>query len=328
MSVDPIEPIRFRDASVDEVDLRAGELIRKLGDPVLPSAAAMAAIEAGLHARAQTHGGRRRRLLTWAVATAAMLFGVTLGAAASGWIGARPRIRPAEPSPAAPAHVPPPVRHRPRPQEIAAPPAEEAPVVLPDPEVAPPAHVRRLAASERSPKKELQAADPPPEDPMSPESRALGAALRKLRLEKDPRGALAVLDDGRSLLSAGTLAAEAGLVRVEALIALGDQGAALAFLDGLAIEASPRRRALLVLRGELRAAADRCGDAVGDLAAADSGGRDDTIAERALYARASCASRLGDDAVARRALEEHRARFPEGAHAAQAESALRALQQR
>jgi Flp pilus assembly protein TadD len=155
------------------------------------------------------------------------------------------------------------------------------------------------------------------------ESRALGIAIKKLRQDHDPRGAMAALDRYSRGFPNGRLAAEGGLVRVEALLALGERGAALRLLDDLPIDESPRARQLLVLRGELRATADRCSDALRDLGRGLSLVPHDAVDERALFARASCLDRLHRPAEARRDLESYRIHFPTGAHAAEVAARLR-----
>ena len=64
-------------------EARAAELVQKMGEPDLPSDERMAAIRSRIVLR---RGSRRaRRSLTWALVTAALLVGATLGAAARGW---------------------------------------------------------------------------------------------------------------------------------------------------------------------------------------------------------------------------------------------------
>ena len=152
----------------------------------------------------------------------------------------------------------------------------------------------------------------------------LATAIRKLRREGDARGALAALDEYAASFPGGELSAEADLVRVEALLAVGERGAALRLLDERA-DANPRARQALLVRGELRAAAGRCGEAAGDLGRVLASSRGDALDERALYARASCLSRLHDFSAARRDLDTYLAQFPAGPHAVEVAQTLRAL---
>ena len=71
---------------------------------------------------------------------------------------------------------------------------------------------------------------------LAEESRLLTLALRKLRQDNDPAGALVTLDEhARRFGPAGALAAEADTARVEALLRLGRHADALVRLEGLAL---------------------------------------------------------------------------------------------
>ena len=156
----------------------------------------------------------------------------------------------------------------------------------------------------------------------SEEARLLGVAIRRLRRDRDARGALSALDERAREFPRGELGAEADLVRVEALLALDNRDAALHLLDGRELTAGPRARQALALRGELRAEAGRCAEAVADLERAIGASSDDNLAERGLFARASCLSRLHQYPEARRDLEAYLRRFPNGPRAASATEAL------
>jgi hypothetical protein len=151
----------------------------------------------------------------------------------------------------------------------------------------------------------------------------VGGALRRLRERDDAAGALALLDERDARFGgAGLLGDEARSTRVEALLRLGEHARALALLDAAAPRPTGRGRALLVTRGELRAAAGRCREAVADFALLADGATDDEPAARALYGRAACRGRLGEGDAARADLEEYLARFPAGRDAARARAAL------
>ena len=138
--------------------------------------------------------------------------------------------------------------------------------------------------------------------------------------------ALDTLEQYRTSFPDGRLRAEAGLIRVEALLALEDRAAALRLLDGdAALGQGPRARELLVLRGELRASANRCAEVVGDLGRSLSATPQDAVDERALFARASCLSRLHQFDADRNDLEQYQAHFPTGSNAAVAASLLQSL---
>ena len=156
------------------------------------------------------------------------------------------------------------------------------------------------------------------------ESALLGAAMHRLRERDDAAGALALLDehDGR-FGKTGPLSREANTTRIEALLRLGRFPGALALLDAIALRPTGHARDLLATRGELRAEAARCPEALSDFEALlekDPG--HDLVAERALYGRAACRARLGESADARRDLEAYLARFPQGRYAARARAAL------
>jgi hypothetical protein len=157
------------------------------------------------------------------------------------------------------------------------------------------------------------------------EARLLASALRRLREEDDPAGALALLDEHtRRFGDAGPLADEARTTRIEAWLRSGDRGSALAALDTLMLRPWGRARALRAARADLRAEAGRCAEALTDFEAllASDAAAGDAIAERALFGRASCLARQGDADAARADLERYLARFPGGANAERARAAL------
>jgi TolA-binding protein len=154
------------------------------------------------------------------------------------------------------------------------------------------------------------------------ESRLLTTALHLLRQQHDARSALSALDEYSKRFPNGTLAREATLARIDALLELDDRESALEILDRARLTELPRARELAVLRGELRGAAGRCSQAVTDLGSTLDGSGD-VLEERALWARASCRSRLGDSAGARADLGQIIARFPQGTFATKARQALR-----
>jgi hypothetical protein len=165
-------------------------------------------------------------------------------------------------------------------------------------------------------------APPPAPSSMAEESRLLTAALHLLRQQHDARSALSALDEYSRRFPSGTLAREATLARIDALLELDDRKSALEILDRTRLTELPRARELAVLRGELRGASGRCGQAVTDLGAALDGSGD-ALEERALWGRASCRSRSGDSPGARADLGQIITRFPQGNFATKARQALR-----
>jgi hypothetical protein len=154
---------------------------------------------------------------------------------------------------------------------------------------------------------------------MRAEARLIAAALEAMRHRESAGRALQLLDGYDRQFPRGALRAEARLARLDALLLLRRRPEALLLLDGLpaaALQDGPRAPELRLLRGELRAEAGRCGEALGDFsvllwpqaAAAPRA----SLQERALYGRASCRSRLGDAPAARADLREYLARFPDG----------------
>ena len=133
-------------------------------------------------------------------------------------------------------------------------------------------------------------------------------AIRALRVDGSPESALALLDRHATLLSKSPYGHEALLVRVDALLALKREGELLRLLDGSALADGAASRTLLVTRGKLRAAANRCADAVSDFdrVLAEAGRAD----VQALLGRASCREKLGDGAGARADRARYRWDFP------------------
>jgi Flp pilus assembly protein TadD len=136
----------------------------------------------------------------------------------------------------------------------------------------------------------------------------LGEAVHLLRVEHTPEAALALLDRHATELTQRKLGHEALILRVEALLALGRQEQVLRLLDSAALSDVAASHSLLVTRGKLRAAVNRCADGVGDfnLVLAESRKPE----REALFGRAICHKQLGDMAGARTDLERYRREFP------------------
>jgi TolA-binding protein len=147
--------------------------------------------------------------------------------------------------------------------------------------------------------------------PIAQESQLLASALQKLRQEHDAQGALAVIRDYQVRFPNGALKTEAALVRLDALMASGGKSQALAALDEFDI-AGPRAAELWTTRGELRANAGRCPEAIADFDRALARSAKGRLEERALYWRASCQSRLGQRTLAQASFEQYLARYPAG----------------
>jgi hypothetical protein len=294
------------------------------------SAAALAGVRDRI-APAERARPRRRWALRMAVGIALFLSGggvVMSATLLGGWSPFR-RARELPPARPVSADVPG-ARHAARASATRAPSTVEAPPpVAASPQV-PARRARALepvASPERTAPPDLappSAAEPARQSAIAEESALIGAALRRLREADDAAGALALLDDHDVRFgSTGALANEAATTRVEALLRTGSLKRALVVLDGLSPRPAGRGRELLATRGELRAEAGRCSEALADFEPllADDGARD-LISERALYGRAACRARLGENDAARADLETYLARFPSGRFAARARAAL------
>jgi hypothetical protein len=294
------------------------------------SAAALAGVRDRIAPAERARPGRRRALRL-AVGIALFLSGGGVVMSATLLGGWSPFRRARELPPARPVNVDAPsARHTPRAGAEPAPSTLEAPPPVPPSPQVPARRVRApqaVASPEATAPPDL--APPPAAEPARPsaiaeESALIGAALRRLREADDAAGALALLDDHDARFGgAGALAAEAATTRVEALLRMGSLKRALAVLDELTPRPAGRGRELLATRGELRAEAARCGEALADFEPllVDDGARD-LISERALYGRAACRARLGENDAARSDLETYLARFPAGRFAVRARAAL------
>jgi hypothetical protein len=183
-------------------------------------------------------------------------------------------------------------------------------------------HSSRRASEDVAPPPAASA--PAPASPLAEESALLARALRVLQQDHDPAAALKLFDEHAARFPAGPLATEERIGRVEALLQLGHPDEALALLDPMTLPSKGRRRDMLVTRGELRARAGRCAEALIDFGVAlTSEAHDDAAAERALYGRGACRARLGDSDGARSDLTTYLARFPSGRFAADVRAMLR-----
>jgi TolA-binding protein len=229
-----------------------------------------------------------------------------------------PRSRPARATGIAPASVdPPPPAHGSAPivDDEPTPAASREPAATPLP-IAPPPQAAPVAAT---PAPATPAPAAPAPSALAIEAASFERAVLALRRDHDPAAALRAIDAHLAAHPRGLLHADAAVLHVEALLALGRRSDARAALDRLSLAGLPRARELSVVRGELRAEAGRCRDAERDLAGVRG---DDELAERALVGLADCRARRGDDAGARAGLEDYLARFPNGRFAARAKKAL------
>jgi len=138
-------------------------------------------------------------------------------------------------------------------------------------------------------------------------SRLLADAIRLVRADGQPQSALALLDRQATRLNQSPYRHEALLIRVEALLALKRDADLLRLLDGMPLADVAASRTLLTTRGRLRAAAQRCAEAVADFdrALAEPGRKD----KQALLGRALCREALGDREGAKTDRERYRQEF-------------------
>jgi len=153
------------------------------------------------------------------------------------------------------------------------------------------------------------------------EAALLGRAIKLLRGERDARAALVLLDSFEQGATAASMREEAALVRVEALMSLGDDRAALAVLDKLPLPGVANGPDLLLLRADLRAKATRCREAIEDYSLSLTAGMP-ALDERALVGRASCRFVIGDVSAAKDDLTLYLRRFPDGRSVADVKRAL------
>jgi hypothetical protein len=200
------------------------------------------------------------------------------------------------------------------PSSVAAPqaaPAPTPPEALPSVPTVPAisAHRHRSFATARRPSETL--------DDDDPEAVLLESALKRLRREHDPRGALAILDTYQANHPAGVLRPEALVIRAETLLDLGRYRELVDLLGPERVSDLPRARDLALLRAEALSHLDHCREAIAVFDALLSGPLRNATAsdrrERALYGRALCLAKTGRLNAARRDLELEAREFPDQA---------------
>jgi TolA-binding protein len=144
----------------------------------------------------------------------------------------------------------------------------------------------------------------------------------RLRFLGQPAQALAAFEEHARRFPSGALALESSLSAVEARVSLGQDEPALREMDAFLGRYGQSERAADVrwLRASLLQARGDCRRALPDLRTLSGSG---SRAEGALFLLATCARSSGDLAEARTRLLEYQRRFPEGAHRAEVDAALR-----
>ena len=153
------------------------------------------------------------------------------------------------------------------------------------------------------------------------ETRRLAQAFHALRVDGDAAAALEALDQYAQRFPNGTLAPEARVARVEALLALGRTGDALPLLLAMRDRDTGLTRDVQITRAELLAEKDRCAEAMADFDDLVRADVRDVVGERALYGRAACHLRAGRTAAARQDLDRYLSVYPGGRFAGAARRA-------
>jgi hypothetical protein len=156
----------------------------------------------------------------------------------------------------------------------------------------------------------------PPPSPKGPSfqsvpnqtAKHLKEVVQALRVAHSPKNALALLDRYRTELDGSAFRTEELLLRVEALLSLGERGEVLRLLDGTSLPDVASSQALLVTRGELRTASNRCSEGIGDFDLVIAANR--RPPKQALLGRASCRGKLGDHVGAQADLDRARREYP------------------
>jgi hypothetical protein len=192
------------------------------------------------------------------------------------------------------------------PSEFAPDPWPSPPVVAtPAPSPLPP--VANLAKT-LTPESTASAATPHQPQAQGKAGHYLIAAIRSLRVEHAPTSALRLLDSHDGELMKEGFGHEALILRVEALIALGRRAEVLRLLDGTSLTSVAAWQSLLVRRGELRAAANRCAEGIDDFGLVLE--RSHQTDRLALIGRALCRKQLGDIAGMHADVERLHKEFP------------------
>lgn len=323
-------------AGAEQPEARAGALFRAALRREPLEADRLAAIGARLRADRQRSRPRPHRAWRVAIALGLMLSGGAMTATANWYLHrSSPPVTARPEQPALPSTAPSKRHGHIGPAAAPAPsvPEDNTIALLDDP---PPARSRAAAphvVSSPSPAPDpIEPPDlapppvvtsPPSASALAEESKLLTEAMRKLRQDDDPTGALSLLDEHDVRFGRAALAPEAALARIEALMKVKRDSEALSLLDGMSPAPNGIGRDLLIARAELRAAAGRCAAAAPDFDRLlwDDPALD-AITERALWGRASCRARNVDAVRARADLKDYLSRFPNGRFAAEARAAL------
>jgi hypothetical protein len=314
--------VRLTAKAIDEHEKRAATFLCALGPAPKLTAGTMARIEGVLGSHPRRARGERpsgwRLLRATALVIAALL--VVPGAASAAYLVARTLQQRVLHPPVASTHsagTTGALRAEPTHGALEETPQLPAQIDAPIPALAPPIpNPHRPPA--HSPRRTVQPATAVP-DPS-----ALESAELQLGLSQKSRGDLALavttLDRYRRDHPQGQFVAEAALAELDAQLRLGRKADALALLRGLGDAPElPRWDELRLLRAELEAEQGGCAAA---LRVFEESSTLQTLAERALYDRASCLQKLGRFEESRRAFTTFLERYPEGRRSVEARRAL------
>lgn len=313
MSDAPLQRWKEQPASSDPVEAEAQRLAREMPPAEALSPEAAARVLAKLDGVPPPRGGGPRRVLPM-IGVGALLIGSALYLGlhrtetppmVSVEHGSKP-VSQAAPAPPAPEPTPVPV----------SPPAPPSPPV--SPEVAP-APVPAPVPARRQPRET---------NALLEEAKLLGKAVEQLRRDQDPKAALATLQRYFQRYPQGELRGEAEVTRVEAQLRAGRKSEALSQLErlhGAGFEGLPRPVELALQRAELLADVRRDPEAARAFSDVLALHPALALEERALFGRAVCRARSGDEAGMRADLGAYLERFPDGRFAAEARERLKSM---
>jgi hypothetical protein len=311
MSDAPLQRWKDQPASSDPVEAEARRLAREMPPAEELSPEAAARVLAKLGGQPPPRGGGLRRVLPM-IGVGALVIGSAL------YLGLNRTEEP--PSVVSVEHA-----SRPVPEAVPAPAPEPAPApVSPLPPPPPPVSPEVVPAPAPAPARR----EPRETNALLEEAKLLGKAVEQLRREQDPKAALATLQRYFQRHPQGELRGEAEVTRVEALLRDGRKSEALSQLErlhGTGFEGLPRPVELALQRAELLADARRDPEAARAFSDVLALRTAPALEERALFGRAVCRARSGDEAGMREDLDAYLQRFPDGRFAAEARERLKSV---
>ncbi|RYZ04144.1 MAG: hypothetical protein EOO73_24985 [Myxococcales bacterium] len=289
-----------RGAGQTAEEQRLGRLFEAVAEPQALNDAARERVRRRLYARER----RKRGLLLVRLVAVGVVIGIACAAAAQ-WAAQRalgPASRHAHAGAATPRTLSPQPVLPARPAMTATPPASTSSSVEPIERMRPRSPAAASSTLTQSSRLGLEAS-------------SLEGALKILRRGEGER-ALEALDRHLLAFPGGALELEARVARLDAELMLGHRQAARRTLALLPLDRVGRKQELRLIRAELTAD-DDCRLALTDFQALNEQTLPSAWAERALFGRGACLSKLGDHAGAERDFALYLERFPSGRFAAQ-----------